>query len=124
MKRVLVVDDSEVVLAMARSALEKKGFNVVTACNGMDANRHLFGHDQPDIIVLDVMIPLLKGDKVAKLIKENKHIKNLPILLISSKPEDELRRMAAESGADGFLQKPFSDQALVDKVELMTQPGR
>ena len=116
-KIVLVVDDSEVVLAMARGALEARGYDVITAANGIEANRYLFRQDPPSVIVLDIMIPLLKGDKVAKFIKENKRIKDIPILLFSSRPKDELQRMVTESGADGFLQKPFTDEALVQKVE-------
>jgi DNA-binding response OmpR family regulator len=115
-KRILVVDDSELVRSMARDALEQKGFDVITASNGIEANRYLFKEDKPDIIVLDVMIPMLNGDKIAKLIRENKHTMNIPILLLSSKPEAELQRMVVESGADGFIQKPFSSQTLVDKI--------
>lgn len=116
-KRILVVDDSEVVRSMARDALEQKGFDVLTASNGIEANRYLFRQDKPDLIVLDVMIPMLNGDKIAKLIRENKHTKSIPILLLSSKPEGELQRMVTESGADGFIQKPFSSQTMVSKVD-------
>ena len=115
-KRILVVDDSELVRSMARDALEAKGFEVITASNGIEANRYLFRQDKPDVIVLDVMIPMLNGDKIAKLIRENKHTMNIPILLLSSKPEAELQRMVIESGADGFIQKPFSSQTMVGKV--------
>ena len=84
-KRILLVDDSEVVRAMARDALEKSGFEVITAANGIEANRYLFQKDKPDIIIIDVMIPLLNGNKTAKLIKENQNTKQIPILLLSSK---------------------------------------
>ena len=116
-KKILVVDDSEVVRCIAREALEKRGFDVVTACNGIEANHYLFGQDQADVIVLDVMMPVLQGDKIAKFIKHNKYINNIPILLISSRTEIDLQRMVIESGADGFLQKPFTDEVLVEKVE-------
>jgi DNA-binding response OmpR family regulator len=115
-KRILVVDDSEVVRAMAINALERGGFDVITASNGIEANRYLFRKDRPDVIVLDVMIPLLHGDKIAKVIKENKHTRDIPILLLSSKPADELRRMVIDSGADGFIQKPFTSKIIVEKV--------
>ena len=115
-KKILVVDDSEVVRSMARDALEQKGYDVITASNGIEANRYLFRQDKPDVIVLDVMIPMLNGDKIAKLIRDNKHTMNIPILLLSSKPEEELQRLVIESGADGFIQKPFSSQTMVGKV--------
>ena len=116
-KRILLIDDSEVVLAMAGDALEKNGFEVITAANGLEANHYLFQKDKPDIIIIDVMIPLLNGNKTAKLIKENENTKQIPILLLSSKPAEELHRLAIESGADGFVQKPFDTRLFVEKIE-------
>ena len=116
-KRILRVDDSEVVLAMAGDALEKSGFEVFTATNGIEANHFLFQKDKPDVIIIDVMIPLLNGNKTAKLIRENENTRHIPILLLSSKPEEELHRLTLESGADGFIQKPFDIRLLVDKIE-------
>lgn len=115
-KRILLVDDSEVVRAMAGDALEQHGFEVITAANGLEANRYLFQKDKPDLIILDVMIPLLNGNKTAKLIKENQNTRQIPILLLSSKPAEELHRLALESGADGFIQKPFDSRLLVEKI--------
>src|SRR5512133_3198584 len=106
-KTVLLLDDSGVVSHIAREALKKKGFNVITASNGIEANRYLFGSDQADVIVLDIMMPALQGDKIARFIKHNKHIDNIPILLVSSGTELDWERVVIESGADGFLRKPF-----------------
>ncbi len=116
-KRILLIDDSEVTLAMAGDALEKNGFEVLTATNGLEANHYLFQKQQPDLIIIDVMIPLLNGNRTAKLIKENENTRQIPILLLSSKPEEELQRLATESGADGFVQKPFDPRLLVAKIE-------
>ena len=116
-KRILLIDDSEVVRAMVSDALEQHGYEVITAANGFDANRFLFQKEKPDLIIMDVMIPLLNGNKTAKLIKENKNTKEIPILLLSSKPAEELNRLTIESGADGFIQKPFDTRLLVEKIE-------
>ncbi|HEX8960905.1 MAG TPA: response regulator [Geobacteraceae bacterium] len=116
-KRVLVVDDSEIVLAMAREALENGGFEVVTATNAMEANNYIFSKRKPDLIVLDVMLPMIDGDKKAKMLRENDDTKDIPILLLSSKPEDELRRLVRESGADGFIRKPFAHRQMVAMIE-------
>ena len=114
---VLVVDDSEIVLAMAREALEAGGFDVVTSLNAKGADNYIFSQDKPDLIILDVMLPILEGDKKAKMLKENELSKGIPILLLSSKPEDEMRRLVKESGADGFIRKPFARAQMVEKVE-------
>lgn len=116
-KRILLIDDSEVALAVAGEALEKGGFEVLTATNGLEANHYLFQKQQPDLVVIDVMIPLLNGNRTAKLLKENENTKQIPILLLSSKPAEELQRLALESGADGFVQKPFDARVFVQKVE-------
>ncbi len=116
-KRILLVDDSDVVLAMTSEALEERGFEVITAANGIDANRYLFQKEKPDLIIIDVMIPLLNGNKTARLIKENENTKQIPILLLSSKSEEELRRLAVESMAEGFIQKPIDVPLMVEKIE-------
>lgn len=116
-KKILVVDDSEIVLEMACQALEGGGFEVVTALSAKEADKYIFGEEKPDLIVLDVMLPVLDGDKKAKLLKENELTKNIPILLLSSKPDDELRSLVKESGADGFIRKPFANRQMVMKIE-------
>lgn len=116
-KRILVVDDSEIVLAMVREALEGSGFEVVTAMSAMEANNFIFCPDKPDLIIMDVMLPVLEGDKKAKMLKENEQSRDIPILLLSSKPEEELRHLVRESGSDGFIRKPFAHAQMVKKVE-------
>lgn len=113
--KVLVVDDSEIVRAMARDALEEQ-FEVFTAGSGIEANRYIFSATKPDVIVLDVMLPMLDGNHKAKLLKDNRHSCDIPVLLISSKPEDELRRLTFQSGANGFIRKPFTNQQIVEKI--------
>ena len=123
-KRILVVDDSEIVLEMARDALEEGGFEVVTALNAREADKHIFCSDKPDVIILDVMLPVLDGDKKAKQLKDNELTRGIPVLLLSSKPEDELSRLVQESGADGFIRKPFAHGQLVEKIEKTLRDGR
>lgn len=115
-KRILLVDDSELVLAMAKDALVAAGFEVFTSTNGIEANAHIFSRNKPDLIILDVMLPMLDGNKKAKLLREKEYSRHIPILLLSSKPEDELRRLAAEAGADGYLRKPFTAESLVSSI--------
>ena len=116
-KRILVVDDSETVLAVARDVLERAGFDVVTALDAHEADQYIFCQDKPDLIVLDIMLPGLEGHTKAKALKANELTRNIPILLLSSKPEDHLRRLVNESGADGYLRKPFTDEDMVTKIK-------
>ena len=115
-KRVLVVDDSEIVLVMAREALESGGFEVVTALSAREVDSFIASGRIPDLIIMDVMLPTLEGDKKTRMLKDNKATQAIPILLLSSKPDVELQRLTIESGADGFIRKPFAHQMLVAKV--------
>lgn len=116
-KRILVVDDSPIALAMAREALEEGGFEVVTALDAKEADTCIYSKNRPDLVILDVMLPMLDGDKKAKMLKGNELTKDIPILLLSSKPEEELGLLVNESGADGFIRKPFGHRQMVAKVE-------
>lgn len=116
-KKILVIDDSPLVLAMASDALKAAGFDVFTATNGIEANSYIFStSNRPDLIILDIMMPLLDGNKKAKILKEKDFSKDIPILFISSKTEAELSKMVEESGADGYICKPFTPQEIVNSV--------
>ncbi len=115
-RRILVVDDSEIVLEMAREALEEGGFAVCTALDDSAADLYIFGNERPDLIILDVMLQGLDGDKKARMLKENKDTRDIPVLLLSSKSEDNLRYLVKQSKADGYIRKPFGHRQLVDIV--------
>lgn len=117
-KKILIVDDSPLVLAMASDALKAAGYDVFTATNGIEANSYIFStNNRPDLIILDIMMPLLDGNKKAKILKEKDFSKDIPILFISSKSEDELVKLVSEAGADGYICKPFTPQGIVASVQ-------
>jgi DNA-binding response OmpR family regulator len=115
-QRVLIVDDSELVLAMARDALEDAGYEVFSATNGIEANSYIFSPDKPDLIILDVMLPMLDGNKKAKLLREKDFSRDIPIVLLSSKSEEELQQLVAEAGVNGYIRKPFTNASIVASV--------
>jgi len=115
-RRVLVVDDSEIVLGKASEALVSGGYDVSTALSAMEADDYLYGPDKPDLVIMDVMMPQLDGDKKAKLLKLDDTTRDIPILLLSSKSEDELVTLAREACCDGFIRKPFTSVQLIAKV--------
>lgn len=116
-KKILVIDDSELVLAMASDALKSAGYEVFTATNGIEANSFIFSTtSRPDLIIIDIMMPLLDGNKKAKILKEKDFSKDIPIMFISSKSEAELEKLVEESGADGYICKPFTNQGIVNSV--------
>jgi DNA-binding response OmpR family regulator len=119
-KKILIIDDSELVLVMASDALKAAGYEVFTATNGIEANSYIFSTtNRPDLIILDIMMPLLDGNKKAKILKQQSHSQDIPIVFISSKSEAELAALVAEAGADGYICKPFSPQGIVNSVKKL-----
>jgi CheY-like chemotaxis protein len=82
----------------------------------MMANKIIFSHDKPDLIIIDVMMPMLDGTEKAKLLKGWDFTKGIPVLLISSKTQDELQQLVETSRADGYIQKPFNASAIIGAV--------
>jgi DNA-binding response OmpR family regulator len=103
---------------MASDALKAAGFDLFTATNGIEANSYIFStNNRPDLIILDIMMPLLDGNKKAKILKKEDFSKDIPILFISSKSETELSAMVAEAGVDGYICKPFTPEGIVNSVK-------
>ena len=123
-EKILIIDDSELVLTMAKDALEQAGYQVLTATNGIEANRFIFSREKPALIIMDIMMPMLDGNKKAKLLKENEVSKDIPILLLSSKSEQEMRQLVAEAGADGFILKPFTPSGITAGVQACLCGGK
>lgn len=115
-KRVLVVDDSEIVLEKAGEALAGGGYEVQTALSALDADTYLYGENKPHLVIMDVMMPQMDGDRKARLLKSDEATRGIPILLLSSKSEDELGLLVRESGCEGFIRKPFTREQMVSKV--------
>jgi DNA-binding response OmpR family regulator len=116
-KHIVVIDDCRVTLAMVSDFLSDAGFQVSTAECGVYSNHLIYGSRTPDLILLDVMMPLMSGEKKARLIKRRDKSSNIPVLLMSSKQEEELSSLATSSGADGYLTKPFSAEKLIRTIE-------
>jgi CheY-like chemotaxis protein len=116
-KRIVVIDDSKLVLAIATEALEGAGFEVLATDSGIEANQFIYSSRRPDLILIDVMMPLLNGDRKVRLLKERESSRHIPVILMSTKARDELEQLTRESGADGYIQKPFNEASLVQQVD-------
>ena len=118
-QHILVIDDDPVLLAMLSDYLKGADFTVSTADCGIYSNNIIYGKNSPDLIVLDVIMPLMPGAKKAKLLKQRKNSAHIPIILISSKEEQELKAIAEDSMVNDYLCKPFTADQLVDKVKKL-----
>ena len=124
-KRIVVIDDSPLVLAMATDALKNAGFEVVSTDSGIEANQYIYASRRPDLILIDVMMPMLNGDRKVRLLKERESSRHIPVILMSTKSNGELEELVQGSGADGHIQKPFDNTTLVRKIhEVLAGSGQ
>ncbi len=114
-KKILVVDDEELTTELAKTFLEKHGFTVLIAFDG-ESGLKLAETENPDLILLDVMLPELDGFEVCKRLKENEKFKNTPILMFTAKGLSSDIEKGEAVGADEYIVKPFSGKALVATI--------
>jgi DNA-binding response OmpR family regulator len=115
MKTVLVVDDERNIVELVRLYLEKEGFNVVTAGDGEQALVQ-YERTDPDLVVLDLMLPKLDGFEVCRALRRRGDV---PILMLTARSEDVDAIVGLELGADDYVTKPFNPRALVARVKAI-----
>ena len=114
-KKILVVDDEQLTTDLAKTFLEKHGFEVVIASDGEQALA--LAHEQvPDLILLDVMLPTIDGFEVCKRLKDHATFKNTPILMFTAKGVSIDVERGEAAGADEYIIKPLSGKALVATI--------
>lgn len=118
MAKVLVVDDSKTIRIMMENGLKKSGYEVITAIDGEDGLIKAFT-DQPDIIVLDVMMPKLNGFQVCRKIKRDERTKHIPVLMLTAQDQKEEILEGFNAGADEYLCKPFKFDELLSQVKTL-----
>ncbi len=119
MARSLIVDDSETVLEFAKGALEEDGHEIYTAKNGLEANKVIFSKQKPDLILLDVVMPMLNGDKVLKAFQQSEISKAIPVVFFSTKPEKYLTELVNRHKNMGFIRKPISAEDLCEEIKKL-----
>ncbi|MDO4618137.1 MAG: response regulator transcription factor [Clostridia bacterium] len=115
MDKILVVDDESNIIELLRLYLEKDGFLVVSAKNGKEAIS-LFREENPDLIVLDIMIPEPDGWQVLREIRKTS---NVPIIMLTAKSETFDKVTGLELGADDYLTKPFEAKELIARIKAV-----
>ncbi|KWI20781.1 hybrid sensor histidine kinase/response regulator [Burkholderia ubonensis] len=123
-RRVLVVDDSLTVRELERKLLEKRGYDVTVAVDGMDGWNALRGAAF-DLVVTDIDMPRMDGIELVTLIRRDAALKALPVMIVSYKDREEDRRRGLDAGADHYLAKSsFHDETLLDGVRDLIGEAR
>jgi twitching motility two-component system response regulator PilG len=114
--KVMVIDDSKTIRRTAETLLKKAGCEVVTAIDGFEALAKITDQN-PDVIFIDIMMPRLDGYQTCALIKKNKHYKNTPVILLTSKDGLFDRARGRIVGSDRYLTKPFTKDELLSAIK-------
>jgi len=115
MTRILVVDDEPHILKLVSFSLTAKGFEVIEATDGLSAIE-VAQTEQPDLILLDVMMPALDGYEACRRLKANPATAHIPVVMLSAKSQQAERTTGIDCGATDYICKPFTPKDLVNEV--------
>ena len=122
-KKILVVDDDENSVELLEAMFaDEDGFEVRSASSGADA-AVVAGSFNPDIILLDIMLPDLDGDEIFKSIRKEESLKNTKVVVVTALSEKEWRDRMMEAGVDAFFTKPIDVRKLMSKIKTLVKAG-
>ena len=115
-KKILVVDDGLLTTEIAKAILEKHDFSVIIA-EDRETALSLAQHENPDLILLDAVLPTIDGFTVCRSLKESKRFRDTPILMLTARGFSSDIEKGKAAGADEYIIKPFAGKALVAKIK-------
>jgi two-component system phosphate regulon response regulator PhoB len=117
-KKILLVEDEAAIREMTTMALERAGFGVVAAEDASSAER-LLSDGLPDLILLDWMLPGGSGIELARRLRRDEYTREVPIIMLTARSEEEDRIRGLDSGADDYVTKPFSPRELIARIKAV-----
>lgn len=118
MPRILVVDDDREIVRLVKSYLERAGYTVISAYNGESA-LHILRRENPDLLVLDLMLPDRDGWDLTRLIRKDSTLADIPIIMLTARVEDSDKIVGLEIGADDYITKPFNPREVVARIRAL-----
>ena len=113
--KIMIVDDNKLILEITGELFENAGFDVIKRNNPIGTTAAI-SSEQPDCLLLDLNMPVLSGERLVDLIKQNNK-STVKIILHSDRSDDELRRAAEETGADAYVSKRMKKSLIIEKVK-------
>ncbi|NMA35062.1 MAG: response regulator [Clostridiaceae bacterium] len=114
-KKILVIDDTELMVKLTTDVLTEHGYEVVSANNGVDGIK-MVASEKPDLVLLDVVMPGIDGFEVCKLLRKDESNNLIPIIMLTAQGNEEDKLAGLELGADDYITKPFNPRELVSRV--------
>jgi two-component system alkaline phosphatase synthesis response regulator PhoP len=118
MHRILAVDDYQEILNIVKTKLTRSGYEVETTSDASEV-LELIKNFNPEVILMDIMMPRITGFELCKMIKTDASMKHIKIIFLTAKDLDFARKKAEEVGADGFIAKPFSPNELAEYIDSL-----
>lgn len=115
-KRILITDDEENILKVVQARLEAMNYDVITAVDAEDAMGKL-QKEEPDLILLDIMLPGKNGIVFCKELKDSARYRHIPVVLFSARPQAEDAEPDCGVGADAYVLKPFNPRFLAETIQ-------
>lgn len=115
-KKILIIEDEIDILNMVKMRLEASGYEVIAAQDG-NTGYSKAKSDNPDLIILDLMLPGIDGYQVCRLLKFDEKYRHIPIIMLTARSQQEDREWGQKVGADYYLTKPFESKELLDKIK-------
>ncbi|MBS7790699.1 phosphate regulon transcriptional regulator PhoB [Roseococcus sp. SDR] len=115
---ILVVEDEAALLALLRYNLERQGFHVEEATDGQEALIRI-AEAKPDLVLLDWMLPAMSGIEVCRQIRRRPATRDLPVIMVTARTEDQDAVRALDTGADDYIAKPFAVEALLARIRAL-----
>lgn len=115
-KKILIIDDTDLMVKLITDILEEKGYEVVSANNGTDGIKMVMA-EKPDLVLLDVVMPGIDGFEVCKLLRQDESNNLMPIIILTGQGNEEDKLAGLELGADDYITKPFNPRELVSRVK-------
>lgn len=113
-KKILICDDDEGILDVLELILEETGHTIISEQNSLNV-RFILDKQHPDLIIVDLWMPVLSGDQILKMVRKNANYKNLPVIIISASRDG--KDIAISCGATAFIAKPFDYDNLIQIVQ-------
>ena len=120
--RILIIEDDRDIVEMLEYNLAEAGYDTFSALNGKDGVT-LAGREKPDLIILDIMLPIIDGFEVCRTLKNDSEVAHIPIIILSAKSQETDKVVGLELGADDYVTKPFSPRELIARTKAILRRG-
>ena len=115
-KKILIVDDEQDIVETLKFILETQGYTCFCAYNGEDG-LNLAKEIMPDLIILDVMMPKINGYKISRLLKYDNKYKDIPIIMVTARSQEQDKLIGEETGVNEYISKPFELNDILEAVK-------